>query len=206
MNKRVKYGAEYISYLESGESAAVIITRDIVNSINTANKWIDVLELHTYNTHGQRAFYYFIVEVFDRKIKPSYPKQANIEDKKYITWKTANQDIEEQRNKGVNGPKYLVLSNLNNKNKGKYTTKQAVWNKTFNRWVLDAWFTPSCEYRMKRIYEEPEWDYYVLNVKKVTNKQVNFIKKHESEIINKISKNRKPKLEFFQLNEKPSNN
>ena len=114
MNKRVKYDAEYISYLESGESAAVIITRDIVNSINTANKWIDVLELHTYYTHGQRAFYYFIVEIFDRKIKPSYPKQANIEEKKYITWKTANQDIEEQRNKGVNGPKYLVLSHLIN--------------------------------------------------------------------------------------------
>ena len=206
MNKRVKHDNEYISYLQSGESAAVIITRDLVNCINTANKWIDVLAIHTYEAHGQRAFYYFIVEIFDRKIKPIYPKRANIEEKKYITWKTAKHDIEKQRNEGINGPKYLILSLLNNKNKGKFITKQAVWNKTFNRWVPDAWFTPSCEYRTKRVYEVPEWEYSVLHVKKVTTKQVNFIKNHESEIINKIHNNRKPKLEFFQLNKKPTSN
>ena len=105
----------------------------------------------------------------------------------------------EQRNKGVNGPKYLVLSHLINKNKGKYTNKKAVWNKSFNRWVPDTWFTSSCEYRSKRIYEDPEWEYSVLNVKKVTHKQVNFIKEHENKIIHKISKNKKPRLEYFQF-------
>lgn len=199
MNKRVKYDAEYISYMESGESAAVFITRDIVNSISTANKWIDVVELHTYNVQDQRAFYYFIVELFDRKIKPIYPKYENIEEKKYITWKTAHQDIEEQRNKGIRGPKYLVLSHLKNENKGKYKTVQAIWNKTFNRWVPNAWFTSSCEYRTKRVYEKPNWKYYILNIKKVNNKQINFIKEHENEIIGKIRKNQKPKLDFFAL-------
>lgn len=199
MNKRVKYDDEYIRYIESGESASVLITRDIVNSINTTNKWIDVIELQAYDIHDQRAFYYFIVELFDRRIKPIYPKYANIEEKKYITWKTAHQDIEEQRNKGIKGPKYLVLSHLHNENKGKYKTKQAVWNKTFNRWVPDAWFTSSCEYREKRIYKKPKWKYYILNVKKVTYKQMNFIKEHECEIIDKIRKSRKAKLEFFKL-------
>lgn len=205
MNKRVKYDDEYIRYIKSGKSAAVFIMRDIDNSINTANKWIDVIELRTFYLHGERAFYYFIVELFDRKIKPSYSEYPNL-DKKYITWKTANQDIEEQREKGVKGPKYLVLSHLYNENKGKYKTVKAVWNKTFNQWVPDAWFTPSCEYRMKRVYEKPKWKYRVLNVKKVTNKQMKYIKKHENEIINTIRKNGRPKLEFFQLNEKPINN
>ena len=200
MGKRIKYDAKYISYLESGESAAVIITRDIDNTINTENKWIDVLDLHTYNIHGQIGFYFFIVEIFVRKIKPSYPKHATIYEKKYITWKTANEDIQEQRNKRVSGPKYLVLSDLYNKNKGKYTIKKAVWNKTFNQWVPDKWFTSAhCEYREKRIYEKAEWEYSIIDVKKVTNKQIQLIRKNERDIISIIKKEKKPNLAFFQF-------
>ncbi len=33
-----KHDAEYISYIESGESAAVFIVRDICNSIDTKGK------------------------------------------------------------------------------------------------------------------------------------------------------------------------
>ena len=40
-----QHDAEYISYIESGESAAVFIVRDIVNSIDTTGKWIDVIFL-----------------------------------------------------------------------------------------------------------------------------------------------------------------
>ena len=43
-----KHDTEYISYIESGESAAVFIVRDIVNSIDTSGKWIDVISLNTY--------------------------------------------------------------------------------------------------------------------------------------------------------------
>lgn len=43
-NQKIKYSPEYISYLANGDSAAVFITRDIVKSINTENKWIDVIE------------------------------------------------------------------------------------------------------------------------------------------------------------------
>lgn len=43
-----RYDSNYISYIESGESAAVFIVRDIVNSIDTNGKWIDVISLNTY--------------------------------------------------------------------------------------------------------------------------------------------------------------
>ena len=45
MEKKEKYDAEYISYIESGESAAVVVARDIVKSINTTWKWIDIVDL-----------------------------------------------------------------------------------------------------------------------------------------------------------------
>ncbi|MBD5522290.1 MAG: hypothetical protein HDR03_13890 [Lachnospiraceae bacterium] len=44
MNK-IKYDADYISYVESGESAAVFVARDIVRSIDTSGMWIDILNL-----------------------------------------------------------------------------------------------------------------------------------------------------------------
>ena len=40
-----KHDAAYIRYVENGESKAVYITRDIVESINTKDKWIDVLNI-----------------------------------------------------------------------------------------------------------------------------------------------------------------
>ncbi len=35
-----KYDAEYISYIRNGNSAAVLITRDLVKNVNTIGKWI----------------------------------------------------------------------------------------------------------------------------------------------------------------------
>ena len=76
MNKlnEKKNDPEYISYLQNGDSAAVFIVRDIVKSVNTSG-----------------------IELFPRKIKPVYPEYSSIADKKYITWKTANEDISKQR-------------------------------------------------------------------------------------------------------------
>ena len=56
-NQKIKYSAEYILYLANGESVAVFITRDIVNSINTSGKWIDVIELQgRENMYGKWSF------------------------------------------------------------------------------------------------------------------------------------------------------
>ena len=106
-NQKIKYSPEYISYLANGDSAAVFITRDIVKSINTKDKWIDVVELQGQkNWDCKWDFKRIVVEIFPRKIKPIYPKNATLEMKKYITWETAQRDIREQRSKGIKGVQY----------------------------------------------------------------------------------------------------
>ena len=70
-----KHDSEYISYIESGESAAVFIVRDIVNSIDTKGKWVDVISLNTYYKRGagdRMAFNWIIVELIPRIMKPKY--------------------------------------------------------------------------------------------------------------------------------------
>lgn len=53
-NPRVIYPPEYISYIEHGDSAAVFIVRDVVKSINTRGKWIDVLDTESDKNYAGR--------------------------------------------------------------------------------------------------------------------------------------------------------
>ena len=93
-----KNDPEYISYLQNGDSAAVFIVRDIVKSVNTSGMWIDILSTSGgKNEYGKWDFSSITIELFPRKIKPVYPEYSSIADKKYITWKTANEDISKQR-------------------------------------------------------------------------------------------------------------
>lgn len=170
--KNYKNDAEYISYIERGESAAVFVTRDICSEINTSGKWIDVIDLDTYDKwydiekENKRAFNYIIVEIFNREIRPKYPPKASEEEKKYITWRTAHADIAAQREEGVRGPVYLVLCHLfENKNAKK---------------------------------KKDRWSYRIRKVKKVSDKQVEYIDKHKDEIIQKIKENRRPDIKFFE--------
>ncbi|MCM1245830.1 MAG: hypothetical protein NC293_09345 [Roseburia sp.] len=199
-DKEKKYDAEYIRYVESGESAAVFIARDLCNEISTKGKWIDVVDLDIYHKRGGIAFNYFIVELFDRKIKPEYPKDSSQDEKNYITWKTAHMDIERQRKKGIKGPKYIVLCHLYNKNKGTYQKRKVLWNKRFERYVPIGWKTSSCEWREKLVYVSPkkdDWRYKIQAVKRINAKHIKYITKNKNSIIKKIIKNRKPHLEFF---------
>ena len=106
MDKK-KYDAAYISYVESGESAAVFVARDIVRAIDTTGKWIDILDLVGYkNRDGRWDFEYFTFELFPRKTRPKYPVEASQEYKKYITWVTACDDIDRQRRQGYRGVRF----------------------------------------------------------------------------------------------------
>lgn len=121
---RKKYDAAYIRHVESGESAAVFVARDIVKSIDTTGKWIDVLDLdERKNRDGQRDFKYFTIELFPRKIQPKYPAKADEEDKKYITWQTAHEDIDRQRRQGYRGARFKICPKLVNRNKRKDNPK-----------------------------------------------------------------------------------
>ena len=129
MNKqnKIKYDSEYISYVKNGYSAAVFIVRDIVKSIDTSGMWIDVLSTSGYKNKYNKKwdFSSITIELFPRKIRPVYPENASIEEKKYITWETADGDIDEQREKGYKGKRFVICPQLVNKNQGK--TKSPKW-------------------------------------------------------------------------------
>ena len=123
-----KYDAEYISYVESGESAAVFITRDIVRVIDTTGKWIDILNLEgDKNKSGRWNFRYFTIELFPRKKKPEFLSNMDEEERAYTTWKTAHEDIGEQRSQGYRGKKYKICPRLVNRNEGK-NIKKTKWD------------------------------------------------------------------------------
>ena len=189
-----KHDVEYISYIESGESAAVFIVRDIVNSIDTTGKWIDVISLNTYYKKGagdRKAFNWIIVELFPRKMTPKYDRQDSNHNK-YLTWLTAHEDIAKQRQAGFHGEKYLVLCNLYNKNKNKFTTRTVIARK---------YWEPMDAYRPMEIKDpvDPDWDYRIQAVRKVNSKQVRYIKNHEWELEDKICENGKPTLEILKI-------
>ena len=43
---------DYLDYIDSGESAAVYIVKNIVKSLDTKNMWVDVVSLSTYYKRG----------------------------------------------------------------------------------------------------------------------------------------------------------
>lgn len=189
-----KHDTEYISYIESGESAAVFIVRDIVNSIDTKGKWIDVISLNTYYKRGagdRMAFNWIIVELFPRKMQPKYDENDSAHNR-YLTWVTAHEDIAKQRQAGFHGEKYLVLCNLYNKNKNKFTTHTIIARK---------YWEPMEAYRPMEVKDpvDPEWEYRIQAVKKVNAKQVSYIQNHEWELEEKIRENGKPTLAIVGL-------
>ena len=189
-----KHDTEYISYIESGESAAVFIVRDIVNSIDTKGKWVDVISFNTYYKRGagnRRAFNWIIVELFPRKMQPKYDKNDSAHNR-YLTWVTAHEDIAKQRQAGFHGEKYLVLCNLYNKNKNKFTTHTIIARK---------YWEPMEAYRPMEVKDpvDPEWEYRIQVVKKVNAKQVSYIQNHEWELEEKIRENGKPTLAILGL-------
>ena len=189
-----KHDTEYISYIESGESAAVFIVRDIVNSIDTKGKWVDVISFNTYYKRGagnRRAFNWIIVELFPRKMQPKYDKNDSAHNR-YLTWVTAHEDIAKQRQAGFHGEKYLVLCNLYNKNKNKFTTHTIIARK---------YWEPMEAYRPMEVKDpvDPEWEYRIQAVKKVNAKQVSYIQNHEWELEEKMRENGKPTLAILGL-------
>lgn len=186
-----KHDAEYISYIRSGESAAVFIVRDIVKSIDTKGKWVDVISLNTYYKRGAMAFNWIIVELFPRKMQPKYDKNDSAHNR-YLTWVTAHEDIAKQRQAGFHGEKYLVLCNLFNKNKNKFTTHTIIARK---------YWEPMEAYRPMEVKDPvaPKWEYQIQAVKKVNAKQVSYIQNHEWELEEKIRENGKPTLAILGL-------
>lgn len=178
-NPRIIYPPEYISYIEHGDSAAVFIVRDVVKSINTRGKWIDVLELDgDKNYAGRWDFKKIQVEIFPRKIKPVYPEYSDDAEIRYITWETANRDIANQRRAGFVGEKFEICPKLVNINYGKFkeVPQKEIWHNAFKKWVPLEWRTAYFDYcdenkirevGTKKIPLKPKWEYYILSIKRL---------------------------------------
>lgn len=166
---KIKYDSAYISYVANGDSAAVFIVRDVVRSIDTSGMWIDVISTSGHkNKFNQWDFSSITIELFPRKTKPIYPPNASTEDKKYITWEAANEDISEQRSQGYRGKKFTVCPKLVNKNQGKTKTIEKIWNKKFGRYVPKHWArTSDCEVHIKKVPIQPAWEYHIISIKRL---------------------------------------
>ena len=53
-NKKRKYDDEYIAYINSGESSAVFIVRDVCKSIDTTGFWIDITNMSAYKNDDDK--------------------------------------------------------------------------------------------------------------------------------------------------------
>ena len=166
---RIRYDAEYIGYLESGESVAVFIARDLARNVPTAGRWIDVTETDGRKRNdGRWDFSQIVVELFPRRLRPKYPENISDGDKKYITWKTAHEDIGQQRRSGIRGEKYRIYVRLVNVNRGKTQTVKALWDKRYNTWTTRFFLKASYnEWRDRKIPVEPKWEYVVEGVRKL---------------------------------------
>lgn len=199
-----KYDADYIRYVESGESAAVFVVRDIAISIPTKGKWTDIISMSPYwQDKDGRAFNWIVAELFPRKIRPDYSECKTDEEKKYLTWKTAHEDISQQRKEGYSGPKYLILCTLHDKNKGKF--KKFTLTGIFKRYRSEDGEIRDIQ-QEEGMPDKPEtinlplphkWEYKITYLKKLNNEQAEYIESHEAELKAKIDAEGKSSPEIF---------
>lgn len=194
-----KHDPEYIRYVESGESAAVFIVRDVVQAVNTSGKWISIVSMNSRKEEPDGwAFDWIVCELFPRKIQPYYiePKSDNPKDiqeardyNRYLTWQTARDDIYAQRSKGYHGPKFLVLCKLLNNNKGKCITLKLIsavmkyQDQDGNVWeFMDS---PD-EQETIKIPLAPNWEYRITYLKRLNDAQAEYITLNHIKILDNI--------------------
>ncbi len=175
-DKKWKKDPEYILYCNSGEATAVYIVRDLCSDVDSKSKWIDCIAINAWKDRNSWKFKYIVVELFPRRIMPKYGEDEAYN--KYITWKTAHEDIAQQRKEGVKGPIFLVKCWLIDKNAGKFSVEYQLYDEKEKCWIADpALRTDTCVEREKRYPLEPEWGYRIDEVKQITSKQAQIYKK-----------------------------
>ena len=190
--------AQYFDYMKSEEATVVFIVKNLIADVDTNRKWIDVVSFDSYGTRGDKiAFNYIVIELFDRKMFPKYPKGAETRLKKAITWKTAHEDIAKQRTIGVKGIKFLITCKLFDKNRGKKETRLLpYWNEEYGGFDYTGRVTTTTI--AKQFNLEPKWSYKITGVRKISDNQFKFIRKnYDSKIYPRISKGKFVKINWF---------
>lgn len=189
---------KYVDYLKTEEATIVFIVKNLVDSLDTKRKWIDVVDFDAYGSKGDKiAFNYIIVELFERKLFPKYPKGADIKLKKAITWKTAHDDVTKQRSNGVRGTMFLITCHLYNKNRGKKVTRLlSNWNEKYGGFDYTGRVpttTISREFDM-----EPHWQYKITGKRKINVNQFKSIQEnYNNKIYPRIIHEKFLKIDWF---------
>lgn len=132
--KKIKYNSMYIAYVAAGESAAVFIIRDVCRSIDTTGFWIDITNKSACkNGNGIWNFDFIDCELFPRITKPDYSCCNTDDERRYVTWMTAHNDISFHKKQGYKGRKYRVVPLL------------LLYNKSTNP------DKPDCQYTIKSV-------------------------------------------------------
>lgn len=84
-NKYESLKDEYGLYSRSNEAVAVYFVKSIVSNLDTKDKWIDIISYERYPNYDKPAFKNLEIELFERKIKPKYPKDADVMLKRAMT-------------------------------------------------------------------------------------------------------------------------
>jgi len=109
------------------------------------------------------------IELFERKIKPKYPKDADAMLMRAITWKAAHKDIAEQRFNGIQGTLFQVTGRSYNKNKGKFEIRLFDhWNEKYGG--FDHTGKVPTTTLTRRVKMEPEWVYEIKGVERIERK------------------------------------
>lgn len=197
MCKNEKMLKAYLDYERSEEAAIVFIAKNLVKDLDTKNKWVHVVDYDCWGRKGGRnGFNYIVVELFDRKLHPVYPKGADIKLKRAITWDTAHEDIKQQQDKGAKGPKFLITCQLYNRNKGKYELKERpFWNEEYGGFDYTEKEPTTIVFVKKSM--EPEWVYRVTGCRKINDTRLQYIKKNYDRIYERILKEKHVELECF---------
>ena len=205
-NESWKHDAEYIRYVESGRSAAVFVVRDVVQAVNTSGKWIDIISLDHHKEYPNgNAFNWIVCELFHRKLQPEYTDD-DLAYNRYITWQTAQTDIRQQRCKGYNGPKFLVLCRLINHNNGKCVNMTLIGiTKTYRDSDGEVWESqePIEEPETIKAPLAPDWEYRITALKRLNDNQAEYIKSHEDNIRSAIELSGKVTLEIMGITSQP---
>jgi hypothetical protein len=129
---------KYIEYASSVEALAVLfVKKELKESVG---HWIDIIEFESYDNTSYKdlEFKFVICGLYRRTITPKYPPKSNFTvngkfDEKYyiqsiraITWSTAHEDIQQQKNKGVKAAKYEIRGVRYDKNRGIFV-KRPPW-------------------------------------------------------------------------------
>ncbi|MBQ3448250.1 MAG: hypothetical protein IJG37_11475, partial [Synergistaceae bacterium] len=146
-----------------------------------------------------------------RKIQPEYvepetedPKdvQEARDHNRYLTWQTAQIDISQQRSKGYNGPKFLVLCKLINHNKDKFVKLTLTGSmKTYRDSDGAIWevLEPPEERETIKAPLAPDWEYRITFLKRLSDEQAEYIQSHEVQIRDNIELNGKVTPEIMGI-------